>query len=60
MNHQEKINGLTLEEFKYALRTYAFFNRVMFWNKKKRGLSDLLWDAYAWIDHLESKLKAGV
>lgn len=51
----EKVNGLTLDEFKSALRTYAFLNRVMFWNKRKRGLGELLYDALTWIEVLENK-----
>ena len=53
----EKVGDLTLDEFKSALRTYAFLNRVMFWNKRKRGLSHLLYDALEWIEVLENKAK---
>ena len=52
----EKVNDLTLDEFKSALRVYAFLNRVMFWNKRKRGLGELLYDALTWIEVLENKI----
>ena len=52
----EKINDLTIDEFKSALRTYAFLNRVMFWNKRRRNLGNLLFDALEWIEVLENKI----